>query len=193
MANIRLVTALWSNLPGMPGTSTFAFDDVAMSLTALKDFYGLLAGILPTPGTIQVQNSGPVVDDTTGDLVSLWSETGVAQTNCSNASAYAAGVGAVVRWDTGQVVDGRLLRGHTYVLPIYGGAYDTDGTLSSSQRTLIQNTATTTVAAYTGKLKVWHRPKKDPVSHAVIRAGSSSFVTGATVPDRVAVLRSRRA
>lgn len=192
MTSIRLITAVWSGFPGGPGTSTFAMTDATHDLTALKDFYGLLAGIIPSAVNVAVENTGPIVSDVTGSLVGTWSENSVVSVQGSNTGDYASGVGAVVRWETGSVVDGHLLRGHTFVVPIYAAAFDTNGSLDTAQRALIQSTADSTLAAYAGELLVWHRPRAASTVHPVARAGSSHVVSSALAVDRPAILRSRR-
>lgn len=192
MANLDVVRVDWTGGPGGPGTSTFYLTPGTHNLTPLKDFYGLLAGIIPNSWTIQVQNSGATIDAATGNLVGSWAAAAVAQIPGSNTGDYASGVGAVVRWDTGVVMDGRTIRGHTYLVPIYAAAFDVNGSLDDSQKALIQNTTTTTVTALTGQLNVWHRPRKASEHFGSARAGAAVPITGGTVIDRPAILRSRR-
>lgn len=194
MADIRVVTVLWSGFPGGPGTSTFHFTNVELDLTALHDFYGALLGIIPNSVHLEVRNSGAVVDDATGDLMDTWAEAPVTTMMGSNTAAYASGVGCVVRWDTGVVVDKRSMVGHTFLVPLYGGAFDVDGTLNTDDKGLIQTQATELVTGYDEVLLMWHRPRKAKLGPPAVseRAGSSHVITGGTVIDRTAVLTSRR-
>src|ERR1035437_8083656 len=160
MTHIDVVTALWTGFPGGPGTSTFHLKNETHDLTGIQEFFGNLAGIIPDSVAIQVQNSGATIEDTTGDLVDTWAAESVAVVAGSNGTKYASGVGAVIQWDTGFVIDKRALVGHTYMVPIYGGAFDTNGTLNSDDLALIQTAATTLVSAYVDAFLAWHRPRK---------------------------------
>lgn len=189
MVNLNVTTVRWSGFPGGPGTSTFYFhEDATYDLTALHDFFGLMLGLIPTSVGLEVVNTGATIDDANGDLVGGWTKASVSTMTGSNAGDYPSGVGCTVRWETGAVRHGRSVRGRTYLAPLYGAIFDTDGSIDSSGRTTIQGAADTTIAAYAGEMMVWHRPKTVPE----IRAGASNPITSAFVPDRPTMLRSRR-
>jgi len=189
MVNLNVTTVRWSGFPGGPGTSTFYFHEAATyDLTALHDFYGLLLGIIPSAVTLEVLNVGATIDATNGDLVGAWSKAPVSAMTGSNAAEYASGVGATVRWETGIVAHGRAVRGRTYMCPLYGGAFDVDGSLDGASQGLLASVAATTIAAYLGELMVWHRPLTVPT----VRAGEGYPIQTAVIPDRPAMLRSRR-
>jgi hypothetical protein len=164
-------------------------------LSFLHDFYGVLLGIIPSSVTLEVIPEGASIDDTTGDLISAWAATPVSVMHGSNGTPYAAGIGASVRWNTGVVVDKHHVAGRTYLCPLYGDAFDTDGTLNTSDLALIHGAANSLITDHAGELLVWHRPRKAKVGPPVVeaRAGSSYAITDGQVPDRCAVLRSRRA
>jgi hypothetical protein len=67
-----------------------------------------------------------------------------------------------------------------------GSAFDTDGTLKSSTMVAWLAAHNAFLAAVSGHLSVWTRPKGGT-------PGASNLVTGFNLPDRAAVLRSRRA
>jgi hypothetical protein len=88
-------------------------------------------------------------------------------------------------WSTGAIVNGRRLRGRTFLAPMKSQAYSTAGVIDAAVVTSIVSATATLVAA--GDLVIWHRP--DPVSHT---GGSSSQITGATIPNTVTSLATRR-
>lgn len=192
MANINLVGVTWGNFPGGPGRSTFAFTSGGHSLIVLKDLFGLLGNIIPSGITITTDTTGPVVDDATGELVSTWTASPTTTVTAAGSGDYASGVGAVIQWMTSDVADGRSVRGHTFMVPLISSVFDTNGSLDDTNRALITGAAQSTVEGYGAEMLVWHRPKKDKVTHAVTRAGSSHVIIAGFAVDRPAVLRSRR-
>lgn len=185
MADLVVVPVALSGFPGGPGTNTFHFRQGVDDFTALHDFYGVMLGLIPDSVSIHVPTSGPVVDEVTGDLISSWFIDDTGTMTGSNTTAYAGGVGATVRWETADVVNSRHVRGHTFLVPLYGGMFDVNGTLKETERTIILGAAGDLLTAYGTDLVVWHRP--------VARAGGSAHtVTGYGVSDRAAWLSSRR-
>jgi uncharacterized membrane protein len=90
-----------------------------------------------------------------------------------------------IKWATGAIVGGRRLQGKTFLAPIKSQAYAVTGVIDPAVVTSIVSATATLVAA--NALTIWHRP--DPVSHT---GGSSSAVNGATVPNTVTSLATRR-
>ena len=147
--------------------------------------YQGLATALPSGVTVSVPNAGDIIDDTNGQLVGVWAGTGGGTVAGSTAGARAAGVGACVSWQTGGIVNGRRLRGRTFLVPLTSGAWDTDGTFQTSA--LAQLVAFGAALRAAGPLAVWHRPTTPGGTD-----GTSYGVTGHRVSDKTAVLRSRR-
>jgi hypothetical protein len=140
---------------------------------------------IPTGVTITVPNSGEVIEDTTGELVSVWTGTGGGSKVMTGNSAAAAGAGGVITWNTGAIVNGRHLRGRTFIVPFGNDNYDVDGTLSANAVSRLNAFATALIAS--GGLGVWHRPTTPGGSD-----GTSSSVLSSRVRDHVAFLSSRR-
>lgn len=192
MTDINLVGVTWGNFPGGPGRSTFAFTSGGLALIALKDLFGLLGNIIPSGITINTDTTGPVVNDADGELVSTWTANPTTQVTCAGSGDYASGVGGVIRWNTPDVAHGHSVRGHTFLVPLIASVFDTNGSLDDGNRALIDGAAQATINSYVNRMLVWHRPKRDPVTHEVTRAGSSHVITTGFGVDRPAVLRSRR-
>jgi hypothetical protein len=126
-----------------------------------------------------------VIEDTTGRMEGTWSSGGAIATTGLAAGKYSAASGYMVHWLTGSFLNGRQVRGKTFFVPIDAGSYDTNGTLDNTTRTNIQTAANTLVA--TNQLLCWHRP-----TEAAPASGHAYPITSALVPDKVAILRSRR-
>lgn len=154
-------------------------------VTDVKSAYNGLADVVPTGTTLTVPNTGDTLADTTGTLSATWTDSGTGGTVSGTATApAAAGVGACVTWLTGAVVNGRRLRGRTFIVPVSAGHYESNGTLAAGCLTLLNAWATAMVGV--GGLVIWHRPSPGGSD------GSSAPVTGYSIRDHVAVLRSRR-
>jgi len=184
MTNLYRVRSIWSGFPGGPGVSTMFFLDMATAIDAVHTFWAALAPRLPEDVHIQVQNFGDVISDTTGELVDSWTADTVAVVVGSNTDGYAAPAGACVNWHTDTVVNGKRLRGRTFLVPIGPNAFQTDGSLGPTPIANIQSYADALVASESSSFVVWHRGSGTD--------GTFGLITAAQVPDKVVVLRSRR-
>ena len=182
------VTALWTGVAGLPGYTRLSFngalDEAAATACAnrVRAFFDNIKGLLP-PGVVisfsevaQVFNAGGQL---TGE-VAVVPPPAVAATGTG---AFAAPVGAVVQWITGVFINGRRVRGRTFLVPLASSAFAVDGTPGSTTLATIGGAANTL---------------QNGVPALVIAGGIGEGggyevpVTGASVPDRAAVLRSRR-
>ncbi len=185
MAVLRRVPVVWSTGAGGPGVSVFYSTSAVDATADLQTFFGAIKSRFPTSITWSCAASGDEIESTTGALTGAWTGgTAWSDNGSAGAVTYAAGVGAVVRWDTGGLFNSRRLKGRTFLTGIETVNYDSAGTIGSSCLTNF-TTAAATLAA-TGKLQIWHRPTPGGSN------GGNSVVTGSAVPDRVAWLRTRR-
>lgn len=130
-------------------------------------------------------------DDSDGEIIGYSAATPGAAVTGDQSTAYPAPAGAAVTWNTSTVVRGRRLKGRSFIVPMAQAAFDSSGTLSSATVTnhLAAGAALIAgAAALSSPLVVWSRPgpEEDPFP------GTHGVVTGVTVRDKVAVLRSRR-
>lgn len=180
---------VWTGVTGLPGVNTWYFDDT-VSLTGmaswLHTFYNDLAGYLPPGVTVQVPDTGNIVDTATGVLTGLWNTgTTTAAVTGSGSNAFAAGVGACVTWKTATVVNGRLVHGRTFIVPLMSGCYAADGTLTTTFMGDIASRITTFLSSAGGKFRAWHRP----VAGA---GGAAAQVLSGSCPDQATRLVTRR-
>lgn len=185
MVQLQKVVVEWTGFPGAPGYSVFYRGEDNVLTAALRTFYESVKTVIPTNVNIQVASSGDVVDSVTGALSGNWTSPANTVVDCTGAGSYGAPAGAMVKWLTSAIVNGRRLRGKTFLVPIISSAMETDGSINFTLITQIQNAAAALLTSEAGNLGVWHRPVNST-------GGSWSPITSAVVPDRVAVLRSRR-
>lgn len=189
MAAIQRIRVAWSGTPVTgPGLTTFFSDPAVapMSAAQVVAFFTAIKALFPSGITWDVPSGGDTIEETTGALISVWNSGGGAQVASSGgAVAFSAGVGARMTWTTGLIHHGRRVRGSTYLVPLIGTAYDTQGTINNSAITTFETAGTSLITALAGGLCVWSRPgPKGPGIH--------SPITLANVPDKVSWLRSRR-
>lgn len=189
MATISRISCVWQQWPGAPGVTQFYADDAATLQDVVDDiraFFEAIKALLPSGLTISVPGNGDNLNDVTGQISGAWS-VGVTPTvvTCTGVGAYAGNAGAVVHWLTGGTINGRRVRGRTFLVPLINTAYDTSGSISTAALATLQTAANGLVTGSGGDLVVWHRPTNF--------AGGSSFQwNGNRIPDLAVSLRSRR-
>lgn len=191
MSEIMKLTAKWEGFTGAPGYTNFYFlktamTNVQMAADAIRHFFDTIKANLPSEVSIQVQQEVYTYVAETGNLVSLDSvEVLPAVVQGTASGGYSAASGAVINWLTTQSMGTRLLRGRTFLVPLSGGAYQSDGTIATAVLTVLRDAAYDLRLAVGADLAVWHRPKNGT-------GGLAVKVTGSRVPDKAAILTSRR-
>lgn len=185
--------ATWTYGVGSPGYSVFhgrsvaldpdqqAADDLA---SRVGEFFEALDPVIPNDVVISFSSEVLNLDTSTGQLEGVLTVTPPGNVFGQNTASHAAPAGARIAWTTPAIVAGRRLRGATFIVPISSGAFDTDGTLTSGVQTTLNAAALDfrSTGVFTSvQPSVWSR------TH-----GIQADITGHQVPDRVAVLRSRR-
>jgi hypothetical protein len=182
---------------GEPGVMTFYFLDGSSALGALHGFAENIGVIMPDKVNLQVENSGDRIVAETGVLVGSWSGTAQEPVVGASAGFYPAPAGAVINWLTGSIFDGHRLRGRTFVVPLAGDSYQTDGSIVPERLATLRGAAESFRTGQTSNFVIWHRPfdgtPATPGHPARPEHGGSwAAVDSSNVPDKVAVLRSRR-
>lgn len=191
MGTMQRVRVILSGFPGGPGVSTFYFIDAATALPALHAFWDQCVGNMPTTVQAQVQNTGDVVSDVDGSLTGSWSGPAQLPLSGVRAGSYAAPSGLCVTWGTNVILDHHHVRGRTFVVPLGGACYQSDGSLDNAVVTSLETAAFNLITAPTGNLLVWHRPRKATAT-LTAHPGSQVEVVSGVIRDKVVVLRSRR-
>jgi hypothetical protein len=190
----------WSGFTGGPGYSVFHmrdFNDLTpVDLTAVNSALGKvqafangIKGVIAHPVTLQVLNDVEIIEDTTGQLEEVATGTALAAVaSTAPTSSYSGATGAVITWRTDGVRNGRRIRGRSFLVPIAGGAYESNGTLSAATITTLGTAASAFIdPAGDGDLGVYARPTGPGATD-----GEWTVVKSFSVPDMAAVLRSRR-
>lgn len=183
---LNRVRVAFTGVSGLPGVATFHFGSSVTDMTALRTFWDSVKAVFPNTFVISVPNSGDTINDDSGQITGAWS--GPAQTNVvgtGGVGSYLSTAGAMVRWTTPQVVDGRRPIGKTFLVPAMTSIFSSSGTIASATVNTVQTAATALVVAYAGELKVYHRPKAG-------HGGVGCTVTAGTAISKQVVLRSRR-
>ena len=190
---IHRITTVWTGFQGAPGYSNFFFTgdgsggQAEESRNRVLAFWNAMNDLLPSDVSILTEGEAAVVDEQTGqitgyELVAQDPGAGSGQSQLG----YSAASGAVVTWTTAGVVNGRRVRGRTFLVPLGGGAYQSDGSLTGDTISTLNEAAGEMVGdAFDSGFGIWSRP-------GTSGAGSFWEVTGFRVPDMAAVLRSRR-
>lgn len=199
MATVSTVTAVWAGFTGAPGYSRFNFAELAnasavqAAVNAVRALMATASASLLTTQNITVQTLVQHHDLATGALTGE-STAGTAPNPVAGAvvatTAYAGGSGLVINWITGQFWNGRKVRGRTFIVPAVS-VYSSDGTITSTVQTNWQN-AGAAYAATSGITPVVWAKRFEPGNPGNQTAGAAFTITGATVPDRAAQLRTRR-
>lgn len=206
MTTLYRVRTTWSYTPGGPGYSNLYFGTTdplaAGAQTAVNDmqaFWNAIKTLIPSVVTLQVDPSVIMVEDVTGEQVGDISVgSPPASILGTGGGAWAAPAGATAQWSTASYLFGRRVKGRTYLVPLTGSAFQSDGTLLGTAQTTLAGAAAALVAGGSN-LVVYTRPRKAAPANPVTgkpavtaRAGASSLVVSGTVRDIVAVLKSRR-
>lgn len=194
MALIFRAKINWTGFVGAPGYSVFharSFEadpanEAAQFKARVNFFAAEIAAVLPNSVTLTTDPEVEQLEDTTGTLTEVVSTPGSAPIAGTGGTTYSAPAGAVVNWTTGQIRNGRRMRGRTFIVPLALAAYEADGTIVASVRNTILTAASNLANAVDTQLCVYGRPTP------LAADGMNGRVTGFSVPDMSAVLRSRR-
>ncbi len=193
------VSVAWQGWPGAPGVSQMYYGTSAGNLPtqnnidAIRTFFNALVAYLPSGLTITVPKTGDQINQSDGKIVGTWDvPTQPAVVTGTATGNYAGNAGAVIHWLTPTVVNGRRVRGRTFIVPLAAVAFDAQGSLGTTFQTALQAAGTALVGQADGAPSVWARPfthKTDPSKN---RVGSLAQVTSIRVPDLAVSQRSRR-
>lgn len=209
MTNIYVAKVDWHGTYGHEGISRFAFVDSAGGvptnvqrdgvLTAINTMINTNAGGIPADvswvmDTI-VESYDGVLGTITGELPAAGA---ISPESGTNGSAYANGVGLTIKWKTGGMFNGRRIQGRTFIVPMAGQQFQTDGSLDAGVAASWQTAANAYIAAM-GPLNVtplvWGRPadvlatKRKPAHH---NPGHWASISTAIVDVMPAILGRRR-
>lgn len=186
MASILRVRTTWTGLGGAPYLSTHYFTRVdGTSASAAADAVAALwegaADVIVNTADWNIEGDVAVINDATGALTGIDSiGGGNSGSGASDSQVLSLATQGLLRLTTGDVVGGRILKGHTFI-PGPTEASNEGGAPDSAYMTVINNAMADMLASPDAELLVWSR-----------KNGTSSPVVGGSAWSKWAVLRSRR-
>jgi|SRR5215471_686801 len=190
--NLYHFRALWTGFVGSPGYSNIYMDAGIVTGSHahnVQAFFESIKNMLPGVVTIQVENSGFIIDAATGVQTGTWNETAITPTTGTDHVPFNGVAGVTVNWRTADLSPkGRQIQGRTFIVPSSASSFDTStGRLSDAFHTVLQGAADTLIASSPGAMQVWTRPTSAGASN-----GAAHEVTSARVAREGQFLTSRR-
>jgi hypothetical protein len=184
---VREIITDWTTAAGGGFQTVLYFDDVGdveAQRLAWDQFLTNIAEHMAGATEWTIRTDGRELDTGTGTLVGIWSEpTAHTGTGTGGTSSVADATQALMRWQTGQIVNGRFLQGRTF-LPGFSTAGLSAGNLAPTVVADLNTWATNYIATGASH-QVWSRPND-------AGPGSAFQVTTGTGWSELAVLRRRR-
>ena len=200
MTEILRIKMKWDGFNGGPGYTNFHMRDFSEgdvdpawaqpAVDRVQAFANAIKGLLVNGAKLQVSGDVEVITAEDGKLADVLTATQPAAVNSTGPQfvTYSAPSGAVITWRTNGIRNNRRVRGRTFIVPLHGNTYQTDGTISSDTITALNTAATGLLASgITPRMGVFQRPSAPGATD-----GSWSFATSFSIPDMAAILRSRR-
>lgn len=197
-----IIRTEWSGTSGGPGLTQMAVtgaaggiwnpDGTQSAVNAVRTFWQSVSAYLPDELRLQVMPTIDVYDTGTAVLTNSYTAATPPQVVAgSSAGTYAAGAGFKITWGTGQIRNGRRVRGTTFIVPAASNVYSANGTIASGVLTAMNTAAATLLSQLSAggtSLAVWSRPVETPTA----RAGVMTSVVAGSCSTKTAILRGRR-
>jgi len=196
----------WSGTTGGPGLTQLAFEaptdphswDAAAAqrvVNAVRAAWVSIGAYLPDNIKLDVNPVVDTYDIVSGDLVGSSTAAAVPAQVAGTATAnFSMAAGCKVNLNTGQIRNGRRVRGSVFIVPAASNAFTTDGLVLGTARSAI-NAAfagiNTTLASSNEQMTVWSRPIPEGKQYGP-RDGASTLVTGFETSEKTAILKGRR-
>lgn len=183
----REILTDWTFDSGEDGVTVMFFDEL-LSVTDQRDalavFWGAVDSMLHNGTTWTIRQSGRELDDSTGTLTGVWTDTPVKTgTGAGTVNPVNDAAMILLQWQTATIINGRMVRGRTFV-PGAEISTQEGGNLGAGFVSQLQGYQATLIAASEG-FGVWHRPTSGS-------GGQFVPVTNGTAWSEFAVLRGRR-
>lgn len=158
--------------------------------TATVNFWTSMMANINSAYAIVLDTEVRTLNEANGDLQAITSVTSASVTGGSGGVLLDLLQG-MLTWRTATVMDGRLLRGRTFIPGIEEGRNAAGGLPEASFKTAIDGYAFTLINDTNSVLVVWHRPRED---HPTLpdRDGDFAAVTAGALDTNWSYLKSRR-
>lgn len=204
--DVAIVRTNWSGTTGGPGLTQTAIEaitdphtwDAAAAqrvVNAVRTAWNTMGSLLPDNIKLDVNPVVDVYNIMSGELVGSYTAATVpAQVAGSSAAAFAMASGLKVNLNTGQIRNGRRVRGSIFIVPAASTAFTADGLVLTSARGTVNAAWTavnTTLASTNEQVTVWSRPIPEGKPYGP-RDGAATLVTGFETSEKGAILKGRR-
>jgi hypothetical protein len=152
------------------------------------------AALFPSAIVLDVLPEIDVIEDTTGTILRTLTGGNDGSSGGTDPSFAPPAIAICVTYQTGGVVNGKHVRGRSFLSPLWFGDMESDGTITSAALNLAEGWADDWQGPGTSvRSVIWSRPVKSKTEPGeYVRFGSSHDITSSAVLDKFAVLRSRR-
>jgi hypothetical protein len=180
----------WSGTTGGAGVSVFnarwsvgSLGSLQPFADAVRVFFDSLKAIVPNEVSWTFPAEVQEFDTSSGQLKSVHAVTAPASVSATSSGSFAHASGARIDWHTPAIVNGRRLRGRTYMVPLVNTSFGPDGLVTTTARTTLTNAGNALINALAtpGSLAVWSR------THGILADVQSPHVSSLG-----SVLRTRR-
>jgi hypothetical protein len=202
MTSMYQVVWGWHGPVGGDGYTNLFFDATTdtptAALAAVTNSRLLFDGVkalIPSAYTITPHTDVRVLNDADGTVLNIYTVTGVPAVPCGGAGVFSAPSGAGVDWLTATIHGRRRMQGRTFFVPLFGSAYDSDGSILNAYVTTIATAAEAMRTASGPAFGIWGRPtyvKPATTPPTIDRPGKFGPAVGSRVPDKAFILTSRR-
>lgn len=194
---ISQIACSWTGLQGGTGYSIFYYRGTLLSPSAYTTFFGSIKGYLPNAVTVNIPNTGKVMDEATGKMTGVWAGGSASAQTGTGGTNYPPSEGMQVKWLTAGYVNGRRVQGRTYLVPLPTVSFTSTGTIATSITGGTFTAATTLISDLASNFVVWARPlyERDSAGNpteVLKRAGTMWTVSSCLVPTKTASLTGRR-
>jgi hypothetical protein len=155
---IAQVLCSWTGLQGGTGYSIFYARSTAASSGPLNTFWAAVKAQLPNAVTVNVPNSGKLIDEATGKMTGVWGAGSTSANTGTGGTNYPPSAGCQIKWLTTGFNRGRKVSGRTYLVPLPTTAFTSTGTIATTVTGALFTPATQLISDWTGNMVVWSRP-----------------------------------
>jgi hypothetical protein len=185
-----------TGLGGLPGVHTTYWNGASSNPIAadaldvaarVRAFWDSFKANMANGVVIGCNQPVTILNSATGDLVSLLSAGAPANVTGTGTGELPKATQLLLRYNTQLVVNGRLLKGRSFIGPLSTTANSLGSVVAGTNTALLTAAALLVTGATASQQVVWHRP-----TDAAPTGGVVSVVTSYATNPEFSVLRSRR-
>lgn len=187
MVDLNRVRTVWTGVPGTPWYTNMYFltDDTdgaaSDQVSAVDQFWTDLSGNIHADADWVVQGEVIQIDETSGAITGARTVPSVPGSGVASGDLLPRATQGLVQWRTTTVVNGRFVRGHTFIPGLVESLNVAGGVPAAAFVTIMQNAGESLIDNVTLPLVIWSKS-----------GGTHGEVTAAAAWSEWASLRSRR-